>query len=95
MQKVFMYLTAIIDVYSRFILGWGLSNLLDAASFLNAVKKAVDEYVTPTILNSDQVNQLTYKESVDYLKSNGIQISMDLEGRALDNIYLLKYFGEQ
>jgi putative transposase len=92
MQKGFMYLTAIIDVYSRFIVGWGLSNSLDAASSLNVVKKAVDQYGTPTILNSDQGSQFTCKEYIDYLKSNGIQISMDGKGRALDNIFIERFW---
>ena len=92
MQKGFMYLTAIIDVYSRFIVGWGLSNSLDAASSLNVVKKAVDQYGTPTILNSEQGSQFTCKEYIDYLKSNGIQISMNGKRRALDTIFIEKFW---
>ena len=92
MQKGFMYLTAIIDVYSRFITGcWGLSNSLDTASSLNVVKKVVDEYETPTILNSDQGSQFTCKEYIYYLKSKGIQRSMARKGRALENIFIEKF----
>ena len=86
-----MYLTTIIDVFSRVIAGWGFGNSLDAASSLNVVKKAVDEYGNPTILNSDQGSQFTCKEYIDYLKSKGIQISMDGKGRALENIFIEKF----
>lgn len=54
MQKGFMYLTAIIDVYSRYIVGWGLSNSLDATESLSVVKKAVNTYGAPEIIKSDQ-----------------------------------------
>jgi putative transposase len=92
MQKGFMYLTAIIDVYSRYIVGWGLSNSLDADSSLSVVKKAVTEYGKPRIINSDQGTQFTCKEYVDYLKKQDIQISMDGKGRALDNIYIERFW---
>ena len=69
-----------------------MSNSLDAASSLNVVKKAVDQYGTPTILNSDQGSQFTCKEYIDYLKSNGIQISMDGKGRALDTIFIERFW---
>jgi len=88
MQKGFMCLTDIIDVYSRFIAVWGLSNSLNTASSLDIIKKAVDKYETPTILNSDQGSQFTCKEYIDYLKSKGIQRSRDGKGRALENIFI-------
>jgi putative transposase len=69
-----------------------LGNSLGPASSLNVVKKAVDEYGTPTILNSDQGSQFTCKEYIDYLKSNGIQISMERKGRALDNIFIERFW---
>jgi len=92
MQKGFMYLTAIIDVYSRYIVGWGLSNSLDAESSLSVVRKAVSDYGKPQIINSDQGTQFTCKEYVDYLKKQSIQISMDGKGRALDNIYIERFW---
>ncbi len=67
-----------------------MSNSLDAASYLNVVKKAVDEYGAPTILNSDQGSQFTCREYIVYLKSKGIQISRDRKGRALENIFIKK-----
>ena len=59
MEKGFMYLTAIIDVYSRAIMGWGLSNTLDAVASLEVVKQAISDNGKPEILNSDQGSQFT------------------------------------
>lgn len=87
-----MYLTAIIDVYSRYIVGWGLSNSLDADSSLRVVKDAIRDHGKPSILNSDQGSQFTCREYVEYLKDQHIQISMDGKGRALDNIYIERFW---
>jgi len=92
MQHGFMYLTAIIDVYSRYIVAWGLSNSLDADASLRVVKEAVTTHGKPEILNSDQGCQFTCKEYVEYLKGEQIQISMDGKGRALDNIYIERFW---
>ncbi|WP_407690706.1 transposase [Rhizosphaericola mali] len=92
MQKGFMYLTAIIDVYSRYIVGWGLSNSLDATESLSVVKKAVNTYGAPEIINSDQGVQFSCKQYVGYLKGEGIRISMDGKGRCLDNIYIERFW---
>ena len=92
MRNGFMYLTAIIDVYSRYIVSWGLSNTLDAESSLQVVKDAVKAHGIPEILNSDQGSQFTCKEYINYLKDNHIRISMDSKGRALDNIYIERFW---
>lgn len=92
MASGFMYLTAIIDVFSRYIVGWGISNTLEAAASLQVVKDAVNEYGKPEILNSDQGSQFTCLEYVSFLKKEGIQISMDGKGRALDNIYIERFW---
>ncbi len=92
MQQGFVYLTAIIDVYSRYIVGWGLSNSLDAQASLEVVKQAVATHGVPEILNSDQGSQFTCKEYVGYLKEKKIGISMDGKGRALDNIYIERFW---
>ncbi|MDR6241460.1 transposase InsO family protein [Aureibacter tunicatorum] len=68
MASGFMYLTAIIDVYSRYIVGWGLSNSLEANHSLDVVKKAIEVHGKPEILNSDQGIQFICKAYVDYLK---------------------------
>jgi len=92
MQRGFMYLTAIIDIYSRYIVGWGLSNSLAAEASLEVVRQAIADHGTPDILNSDQGSQFTCGEYVDYLKEQDIQISMDGKGRALDNIYIERFW---
>lgn len=92
MKNGFMYLTAIIDVYSRYIVGWGLSNSLDAESSLRVVRNAIEVHGAPEILNSDQGCQFTATEYVKLLKDNNIQISMDGKGRALDNIYIERFW---
>lgn len=92
MRKGFMYLTAVIDVYSRLIVGWGLSNTLDAKSSLEVIRQAVKNHGKPEILNSDQGSQFTCLEYVKYLKDEGIKISMDGKGRALDNIYIERFW---
>jgi len=92
MKNGFMYLTAIIDVFSRYIVGWGLSNSLDAGSSIRVVKEAVAIHGKPQILNSDQGCQFTCKEYIEYLKAEHIQISMDSRGRALDNIYIERFW---
>lgn len=88
MEKGFMYLTAIIDVYSRYVVGWGLSNSLEAAASLSVLKEAISKHGKPEIVNSDQGAQFTCKEWVEYLKEQQIHISMDGKGRAIDNIFI-------
>lgn len=59
MAKGFMYLTAIIDVYSRFIVGWSLHNTLDASNCIEVLNNAIAKYGAPEIINSDQGRQFT------------------------------------
>ncbi|PRY15762.1 putative transposase [Pontibacter ummariensis] len=86
--KGFMYLTAVIDVYSRFIVGWSLSNNREAEVSLAVLREAIARHGKPEIVNSDQGSQFTCKEWVGYLKGERIAISMDGKGRALVNIYI-------
>lgn len=86
MSKGFMYLTAIIDVYSRYVVGWGLSNSLDAKSSHRVAEEAIQQNGKPEIINSDQGVQFTCHAWSKVCE--GIQISMDGKGRALDNIYI-------
>lgn len=92
MSKGFLYLTAIIDVYSRMIVGWGLHNNLDSANSREVLLKAIQKYGKPEIVNSDQGAQYTCKEWVDTLKANDIRISMDGRCRYLDNIYIERFW---
>jgi putative transposase len=88
MAKGFMYLTAIIDVYSRYVVGWGVSNSLDANSSHKVLKEAIFANGKPDIINSDQGSQFTCNDWISYLEENIILISMDGKGRAIDNIYI-------
>ncbi|TXK44895.1 transposase family protein [Pontibacter qinzhouensis] len=88
MERGFLYLVALIDVCSRFVVGWGLSNSLEAGESLAVLQEAISRYGKPEIVNSDQGSQFTCKEWVEYLKEKEIKISMDGKGRAIDNIYI-------
>lgn len=88
MARGFMYLTAIIDLYSRFVVGWDVFNSLDADNSLLVLKQAINQYGQPGIINSDQGSQFTCALWVEYLSTKGIQISMDGKGRATDNIFI-------
>ena len=92
MQKGFMYLTAIIDVFSRKILSWGLSNSLAKECCLEVLDQAIRLYGSPEIINSDQGSQFTSKEWVSAVKEHGAQVSMDGKGRAIDNIYIERFW---
>lgn len=92
MLRGFMYLTAVIDVYSRYILGWQLSNSLDKETQTDLVEELFEEYGTPEIINSDQGSQYTSENWLNCLKSNSVKISMDGKGRAKDNIYIERFW---
>jgi len=92
MANGFMYLTAIIDVYSRYIVGWGLSNSLAAENCINIVKQAILTNGKPEIVNSDQGSQFTSDLWIELLEKEDIKISMDGKGRALDNIYIERFW---
>lgn len=92
MEHGFMYLTAIIDVYSRYIVGWDISNTLDAENSLNVLRRAIAEHGKPEIINSDQGSQFTCAGWTEYLEKQGITISMDGRGRCLDNIYIERFW---
>ena len=92
MKKGFMYLTAVIDVYSRYIVGWQLSNTLEKETQTTVMKEAIRKYGKPEIINSDQGSQYTSNHWVECMKKYGIKISMDGKGRATDNIYIERFF---
>ena len=93
MKRGFLYLTAIIDVYSRFIVGWQLSNSLDKETQTAVLQEAVRRYGKPEILNSDQGPQYTCEHWVSTLNELGIQISLDGRGRATDNAFIERFWG--
>lgn len=88
MAHGFMYLTAIIDLHSRYVVGWDLHNTLDASHSLDVLKSAIKRHGKPGIINSDQGSQFTCQGWIDYLLEEGIQVSMDGKGRATDNIFI-------
>lgn len=81
----FMYLVAIIDVYTRIIVSWRLSNDLSAESCILALRCAIMEHGAPEIVNSDQGSQFTSDDWIKVLKHNNIKISMTGKGRCNDN----------
>ena len=82
----FVYLTALIDVVSRYVCGYHVSTTLETESCVNALEMAVKQGFIPKILNSDQGAQFTAQEWLYSLSLLGIRVSMDGKGRALDNI---------
>lgn len=92
MQHGHMYLAAIIDWFSRKIMGWELSDTLETAPVLDAVRAAVKRFGTPAILNSDQGSQFTDKDYKALLKSLSIRQSMDGKSRWADNIMIERWF---
>ena len=86
LNKGFLYLVAIIDWYSRYVLSWELSNTIDTFFCVTALEEALGG-AKPVIFNSDQGAQFTSNKFVNILLDQGIQISMDSKGRALDNIF--------
>ena len=88
MKHGFMYLFAVIDLYSRYVVGWDLSNSMDSEWCAGILKEAIDRHGKPEIINSDQGCQFTSRKYIDFLKENGIRISMDGKGRALDNVFI-------
>lgn len=95
----FMYLVAVIDVYSRFVVGYRLSNSLETESCLLALEDAIAKYGKPAIINSDQGSQFTSEDWINSLKQQDISISMTGKGRCNDNANIerlwrsLKYEG--
>jgi len=92
MKHGHMYLTAIIDWYSRYIVGWALSDTLDTAPVMEALTRAMRDYGIPGIINTDQGSQFTSDVFVNALKMNGIRQSMDGKARWIDNVIIERWF---
>lgn len=88
LARGFAYLVAIIDWYSRKVLSWRISNSMDASFCVDCLEDALREYGKPEVFNSDQGSQFTSHVFTGVLKREGIAISMDGRGRALDNIFV-------
>ena len=83
-----VYLTAVLDLFSRKVLSWRISNTMDVHFCIAALEEAIMIYGVPAIFNTDQGSQYTSEAFTSVLESHKIQISMDGRGRALDNIYV-------
>lgn len=92
MQKGFLYLVAVIDWYSRFILGWRLSNTLSVDFCLECLQACFNRWGTPVIFNTDQGSQFTSHDWLNELKKREIRISMDGKGQALDNFVIERFW---
>lgn len=88
----FVYLVAIIDVFSRFVVSWSLSVTLEVTFCIEALASALQKWSATNILNTDQGVQFTSKEWVDTVEAAGIKISMDGIGRWADNIYIERFW---
>jgi len=88
MRRGFAYLIVVLDWFSRRVLSWRLSNTLTTDFCLEAVEEAMVLYGRPDIFNTDQGSQFTSTEFTGLLTLNGIRISMDGRGRALDHVFV-------
>jgi putative transposase len=92
MERGYMYLLVIMDWHSRAVVGWSLSNTMEASWVVETLKFAIERFGQPEIVNSDQGSQFTSDEYVAFVKGQGIQISMDGKGRAIDNVIVERFF---
>ena len=88
LKGVHVFLVAILDLYSRRVLSWKLSNTIDTAFCVAALEEAIAVWGVPAIFNTDQGSQFTATAFVEVLKTHGVAISMDGVNRCLDNIYV-------
>ena len=88
LPRGFVYLVAIIDWYSRRVLGWRISNSMDATFCVDCLEETIRTHGRPEIFNSDQGSQFTSDAFTSVLQREGIVISMDGRGRAFDNIFV-------
>ena len=89
MRKGYLYLTAFIDLYSRYVLSWSLSNTMDSQWCVDTLGEAIALHGKPEILNTDQGSQYTSERFTDFVaKDQKIKLSMDGKGRATDNAFI-------
>ena len=87
LQTSWMYLVAVLDWFSRYVISWELDDTLQVPVVLRAAERALAQ-ATPEIWNSDQGSHFTSPQYRDLLLATGVQISMDGKGRALDNVFV-------
>jgi putative transposase len=92
LRSGFVYLCALIDVYSRYIVGYNISNTMDALLCTDTLDNALVNYSKPEIINSDQGSQFTGEMWINKLISNNIKISHTGTGRCIDNVYIERFW---
>jgi putative transposase len=90
-QNGWMYLVAMIDLYSRYIISWRLSNTMEASFCLDMLEEALT-FGKPEIINTDQGSQYTCDAWIKMVQDNGIKVSMDGKGRWADNIIIERFW---
>lgn len=88
MARGFLYLVAIMDWHSRRVLSWRLSNTMEPAFCVDALKEALERFGTPEIFNTDQGSQFTSSTFTGELLGRGVKVSMDGKGRWVDNVFI-------
>ena len=88
----YLYLVAIIDLYSRYIVGWSLSNTMTAEWCKACVRKAIAAHGEPKILNTDQAGQFTSPIFTSLFENVGTKLSMDGKGRWIDNVFIERFW---
>ena len=89
MRRGFMYLCALIDLETRYVLNWSVSNTMSSEWCRQTVESAISMHGKPEIINSDQGSQFTSQVYIEYVKGlETVKISMDGKGRATDNIFI-------
>ncbi|MBL3659104.1 IS3 family transposase, partial [Fulvivirga sediminis] len=88
MKQGFMYLVAIIDLYSRYVVNWSVSNTMDAEWCRNTLEEAIESHGRPEVINTDQGSQFTSDIFTDFVLNREIKLSMDGKGRATDNAFI-------
>lgn len=87
-----VYLSAVIDWHSRYIMGWRLHDTLEARECVACMERAFAEHGTPAVANSDQGSTYSSAEYVECLRRHGVEQSMDGKGRWADNVYIGRWF---
>ena len=88
MARGFAYLVAILDLYSRKVLAWRVSNAMTTDFCIEAVQEALTRYGAPEIFNTDQGSQFTDEAFTTQLQCKGVRVSMDGKGRWIDNVFV-------
>jgi putative transposase len=88
LAKGFAYLVAIVDLYSRKVLAWRVSNAMTSEFCVEALEEALARYGRPEIFNTDQGSQFTDDDFTAPLLANGVRVSMDGKGRWIDNVFI-------